>query len=112
MRRKYLFGDDSLVGTNRFGGFLSDLLNERRCMMVNSDIAISQSGYVFNPQTGESFSLNPTAIEVIRMLQDGKRREEIVEEITSRYEVSQSAFLCDLDDFLDMLHQYDMLTNE
>lgn len=81
-------------------------------MKMNDNIAISQSGYVFNPQTGESFSLNPTAIEVIKLLQEGKSRDEIAVEMTSRYDISSSSFLCDLDDFLHLLQQYDMMANE
>lgn len=81
-------------------------------MKINGNIAISQSGYVFNPQTGESFSLNPTAIEVMKMLQEGKGRDEITEEITSRYDVPKSIFLCDFADFLHLLQQYDILMND
>lgn len=75
-------------------------------------MAISPSGYVFNPQTGESFSLNPIAVEVVRMLQDGRSVEEVTEHVTSCYDVTRAAFRCDMDDFMGLLHQYGMLADE
>ncbi|MCK9155881.1 MAG: PqqD family protein [Paludibacteraceae bacterium] len=81
-------------------------------MKINANIAISQSGYIFNPQTGESFSLNPIGVEVIRMLQEEKPKETIVASIVDRYDVTASAFACDLDDFVSLLKQYEMLTDE
>ena len=41
-------------------------------MKINKDLAISENGFLFNPATGESFTANPMAFEIIRMLKEGQ----------------------------------------
>jgi len=45
-------------------------------MKVHPNIAVSESGYLFNPSNGDSFSLNPTATDIILLLK--QRRNSIV----------------------------------
>lgn len=78
---------------------------------IKSDIALSKTGFVFNPQTGESFSLNPMGSEIICLLRDGYSTEEVVKSITDRFDVSAHSFSTDLDDFVAMLRRYE-LTDE
>jgi len=44
---------------------------------IKKNIAVSESGFVFNPTTGDSFSLNGTGLELLQMLGSGKAPEEI-----------------------------------
>ena len=46
-------------------------------MKLKKNIAISESGFVFDPTSGESFSLNPIAIEILNMLKEGKGQGDI-----------------------------------
>jgi len=41
-------------------------------MNIKKNIALSDSGFIFNPSTGESFSMNPIGLEIITMLKEGK----------------------------------------
>ena len=40
-------------------------------MKIKKNIAISDSGFIFNPDTGESFTANPIGLEILSMLKDG-----------------------------------------
>jgi exosome complex RNA-binding protein Rrp4 len=79
---------------------------------VNKNIAISENGFIFNPGTGDSFSTNEIGQEVIRMLNEGKTRDEITDSILSRYEVERSILEKDLGDYFFMLGTYHIVQND
>jgi hypothetical protein len=81
-------------------------------MHIKSDIAISESGFVFNPATGESFTVNPIGAEVIQLLKDNKSIQEAIEFILERYNVDETSFEKDLNDFVAMLKHHSILMND
>lgn len=72
-------------------------------MHIKKNIAISDSGFIFNPGTGDSFSTNPVGLEMIRLIQEGKKREDIVLALTNKYHVEPTTAEKDLAEFLMML---------
>ena len=78
-------------------------------MQVNKNIAISDSGFIFNPSTGDSFSANPIGLEIIRLLKEEKSDKDIISEITEKYAVDTSTFEKDINDFLLMLSSYQLV---
>lgn len=78
-------------------------------MKIKKNVAISDSGFLFNPKTGESFSLNPIGVEVFNMLKESKSQEEVSKTITSAYETDESTFEKDFNDFVGMLKQYQII---
>lgn len=72
-------------------------------MNVKRNIAISETGFVFDPSTGDSFSVNPIGLEIIQQMKQGKSPKEIESSITASYEVDPSTFEKDLSDFVTML---------
>jgi len=75
-------------------------------MKVKENIAISESGYLFNPSTGESFIVNPLGMEVLQLVKKDKSFEEISREILSHYSVDTITFEKDYQDFIHQLRQY------
>jgi hypothetical protein len=71
-------------------------------MKLKDNIAISDSGYVFNPSTGESFVLNPLGMEVLMMIKKGKDFSEISSGILKNYSTDAATFE---KDYLDFIHQ-------
>jgi hypothetical protein len=43
-------------------------------MKLKKDIAISDSGFLFNPSSGDSYSLNPIGVEILKLMQEKKGR--------------------------------------
>jgi hypothetical protein len=78
-------------------------------MKLKKNIAISESGFVFDPGTGDSYSMNPIGIEILNMLKEGKNQEEIFGYILDKYEVDQDTFENNYFDFLGMLRQFNLL---
>ena len=81
-------------------------------MNINKNIAISENGFVFNPSTGDSFSLNPIGTDIIKLLKEEKLVSEIVTELCKKYEVEKYALENDINDFVFILEQYQLIENE
>jgi hypothetical protein len=72
-------------------------------MKIKKNVAISESGFIFNPTTGDSFSTNPIGLEIIRMLKDEKGKDDIRKAILIKYNADESTFEKDYYDFVMML---------
>lgn len=75
-------------------------------MVVKKNIAISDSGFLFNPSSGDSYSVNPIGQEIIHLLQDEKSEDEIIDYLLSEYMIDKNTIEKDLYDFLGMLKNY------
>lgn len=81
-------------------------------MKIKTNLAISDSGFVFDPSTGESFTFNPTGLEVFNYLRSEKSLEEITEIMIEKYDVDAHNFERFFLDFKSMLKQYQLLADE
>lgn len=72
-------------------------------MKIRKNIAISDSGFIFNPSTGDSFSVNPIGLEIIKLLKDEKSSDDIKKHILKTYAIDESTVEKDYYDFLKML---------
>jgi hypothetical protein len=81
-------------------------------MRIRRNIAISDSGFIFNPDTGESFSTNEMAVKMFQLLKEDKTFEEIMAEILDEYHVDKQTFEKDYQDFIGMLKQYNLSEDE
>lgn len=78
-------------------------------MRFKKNIATSEAGFIFNPASGDSFSSNPIGSAILALFKEDKSREEIINEICTRYEVDKNQFEKDLEDFLSQLRDYNLL---
>jgi len=77
-------------------------------IQLKGNIAVSDSGFVFNPSTGDSYSMNAIGVEVIRHLQTRRNTTEIIEAITASYDTESQTVEKDLYDFYSMLIQHQL----
>ena len=78
-------------------------------MKLKKNIAISETGFVFDPSTGDSFTLNPEGILILEMIKQGKSKEEISTEIISKYDVDVNSFERYFYDFVATLKQMQLI---
>ncbi len=78
-------------------------------MQLKKNIATSESGFIFNPATGDSYAANPVAAEILRLLKDGHAPAEIRERIFDLYEVDRSRLEKDWEDFTKQLISANLL---
>ena len=77
-------------------------------MKIPEEVKISDNGFVFNSKTGDSFSLNPFGLELIKNIREEKDLESLKREITEKYEVDDLTFEKDFYEFCALLkhHQF------
>jgi hypothetical protein len=78
-------------------------------MKLKKNIATSEAGFIFNPTTGDSFSVNNIGTEILSMLKENKSQADVIESISTRYEVDSSQLEKDLEDFISQLYGYNLL---
>lgn len=74
-------------------------------MNLIANIALSDTGFVFNPSTGDSFSVNPIGLSVLKDLKDNKSITEIHNRILTEFNTDEATVEKDLYDFIAMLKQ-------
>jgi hypothetical protein len=78
-------------------------------MKLKKNIATSEAGFVFNPGTGDSFSVNQTGAEILSMIKQDLPHDEIIRMISAKFEVDTYQIERDLDDFISQLHTYNLV---
>ncbi|WP_456457212.1 HPr-rel-A system PqqD family peptide chaperone [Thermovibrio sp.] len=72
-------------------------------MGIIERLAISKDGFIFDPATGNSYTVNSTGLFILNLLREGKSEEEIVDALVENFDVSQDEAKRDLLDFLEQL---------
>ena len=81
-------------------------------MKVIKEIKISDNGFVFNSNTGDSFSLNPVGLELLRLISQNKEFEEIKEQFSGRFDVDEVTFEKDFYEFCSLLKLYQIIVSD
>jgi hypothetical protein len=72
-------------------------------MLIKGNIALSENGFVFNPSSGDSFTLNNTGKEVLMLIKEGKSIEQISVMMIEKYDVDKVTLERYLSDFVNDL---------
>jgi hypothetical protein len=78
-------------------------------MKLRKNVAVSEAGLLFNPVTGESFSLNPIAVEILGLIREDKSPEQIGEVVLGKYTTDKATFEKDYHDFIGLLEHHNLL---
>jgi hypothetical protein len=81
-------------------------------MKIKKNVAVSESGFIFDPVTGESYSFNSTGLELFRLLQASKSQEEIFDTMLEKYDVDKGVLENYYHDFLNVLRYYQILESD
>ena len=74
-------------------------------------LAINESGFVFDPVTGHTFTLNDTALAVVQALKQGEEIEQIVERLGNDFDLEGGEDVArDVEDLLGRLREYGLVT--
>lgn len=68
-----------------------------------TDITVSDTGFVFNPSTGQTFLLNRTGLFLVKMLQSGVSVKKFPARLEKEYHVQQKAAKEDIREFLSLM---------
>ena len=73
-----------------------------------SKLAINSEGFIFDPTTGDSFTVNPTGLFIINSLRDGKNTEEIATTLSKVFDDTPEEISKDISDFITHLNTYNL----
>jgi hypothetical protein len=79
--------------------------------MIRKNIATNEFGFIFNPATGDSYSSNPIAAEIIQLMKDNHSLNEIKKALLDKYEVDKLTIEKDVDEFVSLLKENNLLSN-
>lgn len=76
------------------------------------ELAISETGFIFDPMSGATFTANPTGVCIIQALRDGNGRSEIISRLRGAFHVVNADLDSDLGDFIRLLIQHGVLPHD
>lgn len=76
------------------------------------DLALSDTGFVFDPYSGSTFTVNATGLAVLNALKEGLGRDGLAARVRERFDARGADVARDVDDFVAALRQYGILPEE
>jgi len=86
---------------------MTDSINQRL-----KDLAVSETGFVFDPYSGATFSLNASALSLLRGLKEGLDQDELIARLEESFDVTDADLSRDIDEFLELLRYNGVLPHE
>ncbi len=81
-------------------------------MKIRSNLAVSENGFVFDPKTGESFTVNELGVEIINQLKVTSNIDELLKKLEETYDVDPYTLEKSVTDFLNMMQEFNLTENE
>ncbi len=67
------------------------------------NLAMNDNGFIFDPNSGYSYTSNETGIYIMKLLSQGIDKETVREKVLAEYEVSEDNFNSDFEHYMLML---------
>jgi hypothetical protein len=81
-------------------------------MVIKGNIALSENGFIFNPSTGDSFTLNNTGKEVLILIKEGRNISQIMELLSEKYDIDRISLERYISDFVNDLSANNLMEEE
>jgi len=69
-------------------------------------LAVSESGFIFDPVTGHSYTANATGLRILELLKSGKNEEGIKAALLDEFDATEDEVSVDINDFIENLKKY------
>ncbi|MDZ4182556.1 MAG: PqqD family protein [Candidatus Cloacimonadaceae bacterium] len=73
------------------------------------ELAMNDNGFVFDPGSGSSYTVNETGLRILKHLAQGLSKSEIKDKIQGEYEISEDHFNSDFEHYVLMLESLDLI---
>jgi hypothetical protein len=73
------------------------------------DLALSDTGFAFDPYSGSTFTVNATGICVLHALKEGLAPSDVVARVAERFDARGADVARDVDDFVASLRQHGLI---
>jgi hypothetical protein len=75
-------------------------------VLLSQRLAVSDTGFVFDPVTGKSSTVNATGIAIIRQLQQQANIKQVISVLQKKFNLIASVLERDVIEFTDLLRKY------
>jgi hypothetical protein len=72
------------------------------CLAIGQSMGKNKS-LLFDPETGNSFQMNGSACEMIQLLQSNVNEDQVLKELSERWDIDQAELKLDLFEFISQL---------
>jgi hypothetical protein len=76
------------------------------------DLALSDTGFAFDPYSGATFTINATGVCVLSAMKEGLSRQAISARVRERFDAHRADVDRDVDDFVALLRQNGILAED
>ncbi|MDI7260511.1 MAG: PqqD family protein [Thermodesulfobacteriota bacterium] len=73
------------------------------------DLAISESGFIFDPYSGATFNTNETGRFIFKLLKEGIGIDEIQSEMKKNFDIGEEDLRTDIYEFINLLKENHLL---
>lgn len=77
-----------------------------------ADLAISDTGFVFDPYSGATFSVNPSGLAILRLLKEGCARADLVEHLEDQFDVRGDDLHRQVDEFIGVMRRHELVPTD
>lgn len=81
-------------------------------MKITEEIRISDNGFVFNSKTGDSFNVNPTGLELVKLIAQNLDFDAIKSIFLEKYDMDDLSFEKDFYEFCAMIKYHQITSTE
>jgi hypothetical protein len=74
-----------------------------------SNLTIKNDGFLFDSTTGDTYVANPTALTMLRWIQDGSDEHQVTEEAVRRFDAGEHEIRRDVADLMSRLRSWQLL---
>jgi hypothetical protein len=78
-------------------------------MALADRVTLTESGFMFDHHTGMTYTLNNTGTAIMQLLIDERDSDEILNELTNRYEADERDVRNDLDQFVAQIKKLNLM---
>jgi hypothetical protein len=76
------------------------------------DLALSDTGFAFDPYSGSTFTINATGLCVLQAMKEGLAHEAIFARVRERFSARDADVGRDVDDFVALLRQHGLVAED
>jgi len=76
------------------------------------ELALSDTGFVFDPYSGSTFTVNETGLAVLQAIKDGADRDSVVARLRERFDIGGDDLARDLEEFVHVLRQQGLVPKD
>lgn len=78
----------------------------KNTLLASKRLALSESGFVFDPVSGQSFSVNDTGLVLLRLAQHENDLDKLTAQLLEQFDASSVEIKRDVQDFINRLQGF------